>query len=184
MGRFLAFAIVLSIPASWVFTQVWPVAARDQFAASFAASVCAQKPAPQECATKPAKTGTPLLNTIAGRPSAPVPSGPGVTYSFDQLVQALEGAGVPPGGRSHTGAAIARAESGGRSAAICDSCAGVREYSVGPWQLNLLAHPGVSAACAMALNCAEAAASAISGRGSNWSPWTTYTTGAYRRYLA
>jgi hypothetical protein len=184
MGRFLAFAIVLSIPASWVCTQVWPVSARDQFAAHLAASVCSQRPPPPECSPKPGKTGTPLLNAIAGRPATSVPSGPGVTYSFAQLVQALEGAGVPPGARSHTGAAIARAESGGRSAAICDSCAGVREYSVGPWQINLLAHPGVSTACAIALNCAAAAASAISGRGSNWSPWTTYTQGTYRRYLA
>lgn len=77
-------------------------------------------------------------------------SGPGVVYSYAELVGALEDAGVPP---------------------------------VGPWQINVLAHPNVSPECAMELGCAARAAARISSYGRNWSAWSTYNSGAFGSYL-
>jgi len=116
----------------------------------------------------------------------PVPAGPGVVYTRAQMEQALQAAGVPEPA-AHTGAAIGMAESGGRSDAVhlcpprCDPGQGP-ERSYGPWQLNLIAHPRVTVACAEALGCAAQQTAAISGHGSNWTPWTTFTSGAWRKY--
>jgi len=112
------------------------------------------------------------------------PSGPGITYSRSQLSEALQVAGVP-GDLAPIGAAVALAESGGRSDAVCDSCVpGVREYSVGPWQINLYAHPDVTASCAMELYCAARAAASISRQGRDWSAWSTYDSGAFGAFIA
>lgn len=54
----------------------------------------------------------------------------------------------------------------------------------GGWQLNSCYHPEVSDACADDLPCAARAAYRISARGTNWRPWTTYKTGAWRSELA
>lgn len=79
--------------------------------------------------------------------------------------------------------AIAQAESGCDSAATCDSCVvGVEEYSVGAFQLNLLAHPQISEAEARNIWTAAQWAYEISAQGTNFRPWTVYRTGAYRRY--
>jgi hypothetical protein len=123
-------------------------------------------------------TSTP---TVAVTPPASTVTVSGV-YSYQQLSQALQATGMTLAA-AKVGAAIAEAESSGRALAICDSCAGVREYSVGPWQINLIAHPSVSAQCAEELNCAARAAAAISSGGRNWNPWSTFTSGKYRRYL-
>jgi hypothetical protein len=122
------------------------------------------------------------LAAQAPAPPLPIgPAGPGVVYAQAQLESALQGEGVAEPS-AHVGGAVAEAESGGRSDAICDSCAGAIERSVGPWQINLLAHPWVSAACAMALACAAHAAAVISEGGRSWWAWTTYRTGAWRRF--
>jgi hypothetical protein len=114
-------------------------------------------------------------------------SGPGVVYSYAELVGALEAAGVPPAA-APVGAAIARAESGGRSDAVhlCPTnCVPGQapEQSYGPWQINVLAHPDVSPACAMELGCAARAAARISNYGRNWNAWSTYNSGAFGSYL-
>jgi Lysozyme like domain len=88
-------------------------------------------------------------------------------------------------------AAIAMAESGGDTESLNDTPA-TGDYSVGLWQINyynglrdsrtkkygtpeqLLADPNRQAKAAID----------ISGNGGNFSPWTTYTTGAYRQYLS
>ena len=70
---------------------------------------------------------------------------------------------------------------------------------LGAWQVNNCYHPEYAGdcayplltcdpashpdVCAYDLLCAAGAAFAISGGGSNWQPWTTYTQGIYRRYL-
>lgn len=109
-------------------------------------------------------------------------SGPGVVYTFDQMTQGLETTGMQHG-NARIGAAVAEAESSGRSAALCDSCAGVREYSVGPWQINLDAHPDVTAACAQDLACVVPVVDRISAHGMDWSPWSTYNSDAYLSHL-
>jgi LysM repeat protein len=67
-------------------------------------------------------------------------------------------------------AEIAMAESGGRQYAVSPT----DDY--GYWQIN--ASHGPSMATFNAYGNAKAAI-AISGDGTNWSPWTTYVTGAY-----
>lgn len=99
------------------------------------------------------------------------------TFSFAQLQQALQQAGLDSAS-SAIGAAIALAESGGRSDAVGD-----QGTSFGPWQIHLPAHPDVTQACAMDLMCAAAATVKISSGGTNWNPWTTFQTGAYRAFL-
>lgn len=76
--------------------------------------------------------------------------------------------------------AISRAESGCRTEATAVT---PREYSVGPLQLNLRAHPWVTEDCARDPYCAAQAAYRISGGGRNLRPWSTYVSGAFRRFL-
>jgi hypothetical protein len=49
----------------------------------------------------------------------------------------------------------------------------------GAWQLNNCYHPEVSDSCADDLVCAANETYRISAGGSDWSAWTTYTSGAY-----
>jgi len=120
------------------------------------------------------------------------PVDPNTVYSQDQMTRALVLSMTVE--QAQTGAAIGEAESGGRAGSIANTgrpdrygyhlpAAGATpEYSVGPWQINLLAHPDVSVNCAMDLSCAADAVARISAHGTNWSAWTTYRTGAYRQF--
>lgn len=74
-------------------------------------------------------------------------------------------------GAAFTAAEIARAESGGNPSAISPTS----DY--GLWQINSSNRPGSEMLNPFA-NAREAIS--LSGNGSNWSPWTTYTSGAYR----
>jgi hypothetical protein len=120
--------------------------------------------------------------------------GPGTVYTNAQLAGALSGLGEMPG-NARIGAAVAQAESGGRANALNNTARpdlpgyrvpgpGARpEYSVGPWQINLLAHTNVSVSCAQDLTCAAQAADGISSHGMDWGAWSTYTSGAFRAHL-
>ncbi len=101
------------------------------------------------------------------------------TFSREQIASALIRAGLPPD-QVDTGIGIVFAESGARSEAVNDT-PGV-EYSVGPWQINLLAHPGVTSECASDLGCSTNYAVSL-WQQQGWSPWTTYLTGAYKKFL-
>jgi Lysozyme like domain len=83
--------------------------------------------------------------------------------------------------------AVGLAESGGDSRARnrnppTPGCPG-GSVDRGGWQLNSCYHPEVSDACADDLGCAAHAAYRISRVGSDWTPWTTYTSGAYLAQL-
>jgi hypothetical protein len=54
----------------------------------------------------------------------------------------------------------------------------------GLWQINNCYHPEISDACAYDAQCNANAAYTISSAGTNWTPWSTYTSGAYRTYLS
>lgn len=92
-------------------------------------------------------------------------------------------AGFPPADEA-TIAAIAEAESGGNPTAQCIDCVpGVREDSLGLTQINVDAHPD-----AASLNLFDPLtnleeAFKVSSGGTNFNPWSTYTSGAYRSYL-
>ena len=109
--------------------------------------------------------------------------------SFGQLETLWNQAGGPPSA-APVAAAIAEAESSGRTDALNDNPA-TGDYSVGPWQINYFGslRPGRTAQfgspeqlLASPLRDARAAVS-ISNQGANFNPWTTYTSGAYRGFL-
>ena len=114
--------------------------------------------------------------------------------NLTQLELLWEGAGGPRGAEA-TAAAIALAESGGDPSKIDNTEYAARpgfhepvagaepEYSVGLWQINLLAHPEYTEAEMLDPAQNAAAAVKISGNGGSFSQWTTYTNGAYRTYL-
>src|SRR6266699_688615 len=73
--------------------------------------------------------------------------------------------------------AIAQAESSLRTNAIGP------QGEVGILQFYLIYHPNVSRSCALNSLCSFQAAYNLSAHGTNFTPWTTYDTGAYLRYL-
>lgn len=103
--------------------------------------------------------------------------GPGnVHFTYAQLMSIWEQAQGNPQAAS-IAAAIATAESGGNSAAYNINTN--KSTDRGLWQINSV-HGNQSTFDVMGN---ARAAVAISNNGRNWSPWTTYTNGAYRRYL-
>lgn len=94
-----------------------------------------------------------------------------------------------------TAAAIAQAESGGNPSAILNtaypnlpgyrppSSGALREYSVGLWQVNTLAHPQYSTALLLQPVGNANAAVAIASGGASFSAWSTYKSGAYKQFL-
>lgn len=72
---------------------------------------------------------------------------------------------------------VAVAESSGRTGAVGDG-----GQSIGLWQIHMPSHPRYPRRRLMK-PCANArAAKRIATRGRGWRNWTTYRTGAYRRY--
>lgn len=94
-----------------------------------------------------------------------------------------------------TAASIAQAESGGDPSKINNTAypnrpgyhapakGDLKEYSVGLWQINMLAHPQYTEAQLLTPNGNVKAALSISVEGSSFSAWSTYTSGAYLRFL-
>ncbi len=75
-------------------------------------------------------------------------------------------------------AAIALAESSGRPEAVGDGGS-----SFGLWQIHLPAHPQYRGADLTNPMMNAYAMAQISAGGTNFKPWTTYRTGAYRRFI-
>lgn len=102
--------------------------------------------------------------------------------SFSQLVALAQSVGLSPS-NANTAAAVSLAESGGNTANLNPNAP---DYSVGLWQINIRGALGNSRPSEAALyNPTTNAQSmaAISGGGSNFSPWSTFKNGAYRAYL-
>jgi hypothetical protein len=101
-----------------------------------------------------------------------------MALSFSQLYWLARSVGL-----SHEdariAAAVAMAESAGNPGAIGD-----RGTSYGLWQVHLPAHPWAASMNMLDPYQNALAMARISGGGKNWKPWTTYRTGAYKRYLA
>jgi len=110
-----------------------------------------------------------------------------VVLSLEQLRELARAVGFPD---VATAAAVAMAESGGDSCARGDphtpsdcSNLGPPSTSLGLWQIHVPAHPEVDASQLFDPLYNAHAAFAISSGGTNWHPWSTYTSGAYQRYL-
>lgn len=93
------------------------------------------------------------------------------------ILQLAKDAGFP---NPKLAAAIAMAESGGVPNALASTS---REYSVGLWQINRKAHPEFTQEELSDPEKNAAVAFVISKGGTDWSPWTTYTSGAYKMFL-
>jgi hypothetical protein len=100
---------------------------------------------------------------------------PSNRLTLASLRQLARSAGFPD---VDTAAAVAMAESGGNPSAIGDG-----GTSFGLWQIHLPAHPEVDRMRVLdpVYNAAEALR--IARQGADWSPWTTFTNGAYRRFM-
>lgn len=99
-----------------------------------------------------------------------------------RLIEAARRAGFT-GQALQVAVAIAMAESGGRENARGVNSDRRRTVDRGPWQINSHWHREVPDSEAYNYDAAARHAFRISGGGRNWSPWTTYKTGAYRQYI-
>jgi hypothetical protein len=100
-------------------------------------------------------------------------------YSIQQLQQILHPAGWPED-KIPIMSAIGMAESSGRINALNNRPG--REYSVGIWQINLLAHPQYSRP-QMENPLRNARAAFAIYRREGLRAWASYTDGRYRQYL-
>lgn len=101
-------------------------------------------------------------------------AGAGGTYTYPQLVQLATNAGFT-GAAANTAAAIALAESSGNANNVnVNDPSG----SFGLMQINQAAHPGTSIT-ALDPQGSFNLAYQISNGGTNFNPWSTYTSGAY-----
>lgn len=96
-----------------------------------------------------------------------------------QVAALALGAGLTPD-RAVTAVAVAKPESGYRTDARLTTG---REDSVGIWQINTLAHRWASVTDMMDPAKNAAAMARVSSGGTNWQPWTGYTSGKYRAHL-
>ncbi|MBI3936915.1 MAG: hypothetical protein HY323_08055 [Betaproteobacteria bacterium] len=108
------------------------------------------------------------------------------TYGRTERLEAIQKAGFP---NPLTALAVSLAEFGenrdvdtqGQSDARYAS--GEREQSFGPWQIHLPAHPDVTRSCALDLTCSTEKAFAISKGGTDFGPWSAFTSGSYLRFV-
>jgi Lysozyme like domain/Ricin-type beta-trefoil lectin domain-like len=78
--------------------------------------------------------------------------------------------------------AVAMAESGCTPSAVNTNPDGCRDR--GLWQIDDCYWPQVSDSCAFNAQCnGNAAWGLISGQGTDWTPWTTYNSGAWENYV-
>lgn len=109
----------------------------------------------------------------------------GTTLTDVQIAQAAVTAGVVGSMNAiATATAIAIAESGGDPQAHNPGSATDHEDSYGLWQINILAHPNYNKARLYDPNYNAQAMYTISNGGTNWNPWGTYTSGAYKQYMS
>lgn len=108
-------------------------------------------------------------------------SGSGGTLGSDDISSYAQNAGFS-GDDLNTAVAIALAESSGNPQAVGDLTLGV---SVGLWQINLKAHPEYTQdELYDPQKNANAAFAVYSAAKSQFTPWTTFKTGAYEAYLS
>jgi Lysozyme like domain len=100
------------------------------------------------------------------------------------VASCLDYLGIFPVDQQPIAGGVCLAESSDRLDAECLNCAGVPEDSVCWWQINLNAHPQYDRERLRTdpAYCAQAAYD-VSNGGTNWHPWSTYTNGAYLRFI-
>lgn len=110
------------------------------------------------------------------------------TLTAGQIAAYAQSAGLSPD-RAKVAAAIAMAESGGRTDARNPV---PPDNSYGLWQINMLGAMGPDRRRKLGISSNEQlfdpavnarAMAMISNKGANFRPWTTYTSGAYKKHL-
>jgi len=114
---------------------------------------------------------------IASRPARIMAAERDARMTYDDLVNLARDAGFGVEA-ARIAAAIAMAESGGNATAVGDE-----GTSFGLWQVNQPAHPEYDASLLLDPEYNARAAFSISQGGVDFEPWTTFRTGAYRRYM-
>merc|ERR1712039_780611 len=84
----------------------------------------------------------------------------------------------------HDAVAVALAESSGNCDAKNFNTDSHHSEDRGLWQINNYWHKEVSDSCAFNCKCNAKSAYTISNKGTNFSPWSTYKSGAYKAHLA
>jgi soluble lytic murein transglycosylase-like protein len=102
-----------------------------------------------------------------------------VNYTLAQLQALAASVGFPDPALA---AAVAMAESGGNPTIVGDTGPGVNGPSIGLWQIDLFYHKQYTQAQMDDPVQNAQAAFAISSKGTNWTPWSTYNSGAYKKY--
>lgn len=104
-----------------------------------------------------------------------------MNLSLGQLTSLAASVGFPDPALA---AAVAMAESGGDPAAVGDTQPGVLGPSIGLWQIDTYFHKQWSQEELSDPTTNAQAALSISSHGTNWTPWSTYNSGAYKRWYA
>jgi Lysozyme like domain len=127
------------------------------------------------------------LATGTGKLATPTPFRPGpkgAAMTIDELRALAKAIGFPD---PTLAAAVAMAESGGNPFAVrivTDPKPGwTVERSFGLWQINTLAHPQFDETQLLSASYNAHAALLVSQSGKNWSPWPTYTSGRYLKFM-
>jgi hypothetical protein len=101
-----------------------------------------------------------------------------------QIIALAQSVGFP---NPQIAAAVAMAESGGNPFATHIVTAPppgqLPERSFGLWQINTLAHPEFDETQLLSAAYNAHAALLISQSGTDWTPWSTYTNGAYLAHM-
>jgi hypothetical protein len=108
-------------------------------------------------------------------PSVTPPSGPAGPLSLAELRALAASVGFPD---PELAAAVAMAESGGNPFAVGDG-----GTSFGLWQIHAPVHPEFDTTQLMVASYNAHAALLISKSGTDWTPWSTYNSGAYKQYM-
>lgn len=128
-------------------------------------------------------------STTSGGPS--VPSGPSTAAPTDraltdpEIIKVASASGFV-GNDLRLAAAIAKAESGLNPSALNNN-ASTGDYSVGLWQINMLAHKdhfGTEAELKIPERNGAAAFSLYQGRGGHFTDWSTYNHGTHLPFMA
>ena len=106
---------------------------------------------------------------------SPSPGERGKLLSFDQVEAYARAAGFPD---TELATAIAMAESGGNPRNVGDN-----GTSFGLWQIHTPAHPEVNRDLLFDPTYNAKMAFQISKGGSEWTPWSAWKSGDYKRFL-
>jgi hypothetical protein len=183
-GRIAAFGLTASV---LTLVGVSSTAVADPSVVASFAQVGAADPQSDDALARVGKSRRTAFASVGESPTTPLGRVAVLAAASDLCAQVGSRAGFR-GGALVTAVAVALAESGcnpgaaGRNGPTSGCPNGSLDR--GLWQINDCYHRDVTDACAYDAQCNANAAYRISSQGTNWNPWTTFRTGAYRAHIA